>query len=54
MWFIIFVLFLLLSEIADEMTVISATGFIGNCIGALLFKLADRVGKKKGTEEDEG
>ena len=40
MWLIIFIIFFLLSKIADEMTVISFVGFISNLIGAILFKLA--------------
>ena len=42
MWFFAFMIFLLLSKIADEVTVIAFTGFIGNSIGAMLFKLAMR------------
>lgn len=42
LWLIFFVAFLLLSKIADEMTVISFVGFIGNLIGALFFKLSER------------
>ncbi len=41
-WFIIFVLFLLLSKIADDMTVISFVGFISNLMGAVFFKLSKR------------
>ncbi len=40
MWFIIFILFYLLSKIADEMVIISFIGFITNLIGALFFKLS--------------
>lgn len=49
-WFISFALFFALSEIAEEMTVISFVGFIGNLIGALLFRAA----RRKGDERDEG
>lgn len=51
MWLITFVVFLLLSKIADEMTVISFVGFTTNLIGAFFFKLARRYGKE---ERDEG
>ena len=51
MWFIVFVIFLLLSRIADEMTVISFVGFTTNLIGAFFFKLARRYGKE---QRDEG
>ncbi len=40
MWLVCFLVFLLLSRIADEMTVISFVGLISNLIGALLFRLA--------------
>lgn len=39
-WFIIFITFFLLSRIAEEMIVISFFGFIGNLLGALLFRLS--------------
>ena len=42
MWLVAFILFLLLSRIADEMTVISLVGLISNLMGALLFRLAKR------------
>ena len=41
-WLIIFIAFLLLSRIADEMVVISFTGFVGNALGAVCFKLAEK------------
>lgn len=47
MWSFIFVVFFLLSRIADEMTIISFFGAIGNILGALVFKLAKR-GEKDG------
>lgn len=40
LWLIAFILFFLLSNIAEEMVVISFTGFIGNLLGAIAFKLA--------------
>ncbi len=40
MWFIIFVAFLMLSSIADEMTVISFVGFVSNLVGAIFFRAA--------------
>ena len=49
MWFIVFVLFFMLSKIADEMTVISFVGFLGNLIGSFFFKAARRLEK---TEKD--
>ena len=46
MWFISFILFFALSKIADEMTVISFVGFIGNLLGAFSFRMA-RLGEEK-------
>ena len=42
MWLVSFVVFFCLSKIADEMTVISFVGFVGNLIGALFFHLGRR------------
>lgn len=42
LWLILFLLFFFLSRIADEMTVISFYGFIGNLLGAVCMKLAER------------
>lgn len=41
LWLIIFLVFFFLSRVADEMTVIAFTGFVGNLIGALCFKLSE-------------
>ena len=46
-WLIAFILFSLLSRIADEMAVISFTGLVGNVIGAVIYKLANG-GKNEG------
>ena len=43
MWFISFIIFLMLSKIADEMTVISFVGFVSNLLGAYCFKFAKRL-----------
>ena len=42
MWLVSFLIFFCLSRIADEMTVISFVGFVGNLIGALFFHLGRR------------
>lgn len=42
MWLIIFLFFLALSRIAEQMTVISFVGFLGNAFASVLFKLAER------------
>ena len=47
-WLIAFLIFLALSKIADEMVVISFTGFIGNALGAIVYRLAE------GGRKDEG
>ena len=47
-WLIAFLIFLSLSKIADEMVIISFTGFIGNALGAIVYRLAD------GGRKDEG
>jgi hypothetical protein len=39
MWLVIFLLFLSLSAIAKEMTVISFFGFVGNLLGAVCFRV---------------
>ncbi len=46
LWLIIFLFFLTMSKIADELTVISFFGFVGNLLGSLCFRLA----KSKGGE----
>lgn len=43
MWFAVFIIFMLLSKIAHEITVISFVGFVGNVIGAVFFKIARRM-----------
>ncbi len=40
MWIIAFLVFALLSRIADEMTVISFVGAVSNSLGAVLFAIA--------------
>ncbi len=47
LWLVAFVLFFCLARIADEMTVISFVGFIGNLLGAFCFKLAERGVRSK-------
>ena len=39
-WLIIFVIFFLISKIVDEVTVIAFTGFLGNLLVTLCFKLS--------------
>lgn len=46
MWLVLFLIFLVLQNIAYEMTVISFLGFIGNALGAVFFKLSERYGGK--------
>ena len=51
MWLISFILFLLLSRIAHEMTVISFVGLISNLIGSVFFRIAQKGGKAEMTDE---
>ena len=51
MWLVLFLIFFGLSKIADQMTVISLVGFIGNLLGAICFFVAKRL---KGVRADEG
>jgi len=51
MWFAVFIVFLFLSKIANEMTVISFVGFTTNLIGSLFFKLAKRYDKEEEEHE---
>lgn len=39
-WLILFIIFFLMSNIADEMAVISLVGFVSNLIGAIFFRLS--------------
>ena len=43
MWLVLFLLFFTLSRIAEQMTVISLVGFIGNLLGAICFYFAKRA-----------
>ena len=52
LWLILFLLFFALSRIADQMTVISLVGFIGNLLGAICFFIAKRINKIRKSEED--
>jgi len=52
LWFCTFIIFLLLSRIADEMTVISFVGFFTNFLGSLCFKIAKRYSEEE--RENEG
>ena len=53
MWFVAFVIFFMLAEIADDVKVICFVGFISNLIGAIFFKLGERY-RKTGEEKNEG
>ena len=43
MWLVLFLLFFTLSRIAEQMSVISLVGFIGNLLGAICFYFAKRA-----------
>lgn len=42
-WLAIFIVFFLVSSIAEEMKVISFVGFVSNVIGALIIRLSERM-----------
>ena len=52
LWLVLFLLFFALSRIADQMTVISLVGFIGNLLGAICFFIAKRLNKIRKSEEN--
>lgn len=43
MWLLLFLLFFGMSRIAEQMTVISFVGFIGNLLGSVCFYIAKRI-----------
>lgn len=43
MWLILFLIFFALSRIAEQMTVISFVGFVGNLMGAVCFYISKRI-----------
>ena len=45
MWLCFFLIFFALSKIAEQMTVISLVGFVGNLLGEVCFRLAGGGGK---------
>lgn len=47
LWLILFLLFFSLSKIAEQMTVISLVGFIGNLMGAICFHFARRINERR-------
>ena len=47
LWLFLFLVFMALSKIADQMTVISFVGFIGNMLGAVCFNIAKRIKNEK-------
>lgn len=51
LWLIAFIIFLLLSRIAEEMTVICLVGFVTNLIGSLLFRIGKRYDKRGDANE---
>ncbi len=50
MWLLLFLLFLALSKIAEQMIVISFVGFVGNLMGEICFYLAGRLKGGKANE----
>lgn len=52
MWLIAFLLFFALARIAEQMTVISFVGFVGNFVGAMLFRAAKPRERMREWDED--
>ena len=50
LWLVLFLLFFALSRIAEQMTVISFVGFVGNLLGAICFRIAGRYSRKGNAE----
>ena len=50
-WLLLFLLFFALSKIADQMTVISLVGFIGNLLGTVCFSIAKWVNERNRINE---
>ena len=46
-WLITFLVFFILSKVADQMVVISFAGLIGNLLGLALFRLSGKLEKRK-------
>jgi len=46
-WLMVFLLFLASSRIAEQMLVISLVGFLSNCVGAVIYRLAARGDKNE-------
>lgn len=47
-WLIMFLVFFILSKVADQMVVISFAGLLGNLLGLALFSLSKKIGKREG------
>ena len=47
-WLVIFILFFLVSRIADEMITVSFIGLVGNILGAVMFRISRRFGGDEG------
>lgn len=53
LWLTLFLIFFLLSRIADELTVISFFGFVGNLLGAIFFKISKKLSTDTGVDHEE-
>ena len=52
LWLVFFIIFLALSKIASEMSVICFIGFISNLIGAMLFKIGEKCEAKNDEKQN--
>ena len=49
-WLVLFLIFFSLSRVADEMTVISFIGFLGNLLGGIAFRISKKIKEDNGNE----
>ncbi len=49
-WLLLFLLFFSMSKIADQMTIISFVGLIGNLLGGILFKIRNKIKEDRSNE----
>jgi hypothetical protein len=54
LWCVFLVLFALLRNIIDQMWIICLVGVISNCVGSIVYKVGDSVGKNLDDDSDGG
>lgn len=53
-WGLLFVLFLLLRNIIEQMFIVSFVGFVANVIGAVIYSIGKRIGDKEDKKKKDG